>query len=455
VALLARDGKLGYLRAKGFQDVEAGKQMTTDTLFRIASMSKPVTSVAVMILVDDGRLTVTDPVSKYLPEFKNPKVLMPGSGGDSKLVPAGREITIRDLLTHTSGLTYRFMAQEPFAELYHKADICDGLTRPSFTLAENVRRLASLPLLHQPGSAYQYSLSTDVLGRLVEVISGQDLESFMRSRIFEPLGMNDTYFDLPTDKTGRLAVVYEPGPDKRIRRVGEEPVHKGELVYCVTCPYRGQRGYCSGGAGLTSSAADYARFLQMLLNGGQWNGTRILKPATVREMTSNQIGDLEFMSPTMRFGYGFGIWAGAGKYQVAAAGSYGWCGFYSTGFWVDPEKKLVGVFMTQLSPSDHPLFGDFEKLAHAAPSRSIEGLPTASVSGFDPLRENKSRVLKSRSCNTESPGKAVRPFLTRCYGRSQRFVDGTIPAAFKVTESSLQWHDYRELRASSVIRTGS
>jgi CubicO group peptidase (beta-lactamase class C family) len=382
VALLVRDGKLGYLRATGFQDVEAGKEMATDTLFRIASMSKPVTSVAVMILVDDGRLKITDPVSKYLPEFKNPQVLMPGSGGDSKLVPASREITIRDLLTHTSGLTYRFMAQKPFAELYHKADICDGLIRPSLTLAENVRHLAALPLLHQPGSAFQYSLSTDVLGRLVEVISGQDLETFMRSRIFEPLGMNDTYFDLPTDKTGRLAVVYEPGPDKRIRRVGEEPVHKAdsraerhalsppdneELFYCVTCPYRGQRGYCSGGAGLTSSAADYARFLQMLLNGGQWNGTRILKPATVREMTSNQIGDLKFMSPTDRFGYGFGIMAGAGKDQVVSVGSYYWGGFYNTGFWVDPEKKLVGVFMTQIFPTDQPgLFGEFEKLAYAA-----------------------------------------------------------------------------------------
>lgn len=374
VALLARDGKLAYFRAKGFQDVEAGKEMTTDTLFRIASMSKPVTSVAVMILVDDGRLRVTDPVSRYLPEFKNPKVLLPGSGGDSKLVPASREITIHDLLTHTSGLTYRFMAQNPFDQLYHKADICDGLTRPPFTLAENVRRLASLPLLHQPGSAFQYSLSTDVLGRLVEVISGRDLESFMRSRIFEPLGMNDTYFDLPGDKTSRLAVVYEPGPDKRIRRVGEEPVHAsvgpfgpGDLVYCVTCPYRGQRGYCSGGAGLTSSAADYARFLQMLLNGGQWNGTRILKPETVREMTGNQIGDLPFMSPTDRFGYGFAIVGDAGKDQVAAAGSYMWGGFYNTGFWVDPKNKLVGVFMTQIYPSDQPgLFGDFMKLAYAA-----------------------------------------------------------------------------------------
>lgn len=366
VALLARDGRVGYVRAKGFQDVEAGKAMTTDTLFRIASMSKPVTSVAVMILVDDGRLAVTDPVSKYLPEFKNPKVMMSGVGGDSKLVPASREITIRDLLTHTSGLTYRFMAQEPFAELYRKADICDGLTRPPFTMSENVRHLASVPLLHQPGSAFQYGLSTDVLGRLVEVISGRDLETFMRSRIFEPLDMSDTYFDLPTDKTGRLAVVYEAGPDKRIRRVGEEPVQKGELIYCVTSPYRGQRGYCSGGAGLTSSAADYARFLQMLLNGGEWNGTRILKAATVREMTSNQIGDLEFMAPTMRFGYGFGIWAGADKDQVATVGSYGWGGFYGTGFWVDPEKKLVGVFMTQLRSDQQTLYEEFMKSAYKA-----------------------------------------------------------------------------------------
>ena len=163
VALLARDGKLGYLRANGFQDVEAGKEMTTDSS-ALPPMSKPVTSVAVMILVDDGRLTVTDPVSKYLPEFKNPKVLMLGSGGDSKLVPATREMTIRDLLTHTSGLTYRFMAQKPFAELYHKADICDGLTRPSFTLAENVHRPSLLALLHQPGVPFNATCPTSWAG---------------------------------------------------------------------------------------------------------------------------------------------------------------------------------------------------------------------------------------------------------------------------------------------------
>ncbi len=367
VALLARDGKIGYHSAKGFQDVEAGKEMTANTLFRIASMSKPVTSVAVMILVDDGRLSVTDPVSKYLPEFKRPNVLTRNAEGEIKTVPATREITVHDLLTHTSGLTYRFMAQEPFVGLYQQADVCDGLIRPTFTMAENMRHLASVPLLHQPGSAYQYSLSTDVLGRLVEVVSGQDLESFMRTRIFEPLEMNDTFFDLPADKIDRLAAVYEPGPDKHIRRIGKEPVHNGQLIYCVTCPVQGQRGYCSGGAGLTSSAADYARFLQMLLNGGQWNGVRILKQSTVQEMTRNQIGDLACMSPTDRFGYGFGIVAGADKNQVASAGTYYWGGFYNTGFWVDPEKKLIGVFMTQLCPSDHiTLYPDFMKLAYEA-----------------------------------------------------------------------------------------
>ncbi len=367
VALLARDGKIGYLRAAGFRDVEAGKEMATDSLFRIASMSKPLTSVAVMILVDDGRLQVTDPVSKYLPEFKNPHVLVVGSGGDSQRVPADREITVHDLLTHTSGLTYRFMAQEPFAQIYHQPDICDGLIRPSCTLAENVRHLAALPLVHQPGSAFQYGLSTDVLGRLVEVISGQDLESFMRRRIFEPLEMHDTFFDLPADKTERLAVVYEPGPDQAIRRVGEQTVQVGELAYCVTSPYQGQRGYCSGGAGLTSSAPDYARFLQMLLNDGQWNGTRILKPETVQAMTSNQIGDIEFMLPTGRFGYGFAIAAGADWDPGTAPGTYGWGGFYNTGFWVDPEKKLIGVFMTQLYPANHlTLYQEFMKLANEA-----------------------------------------------------------------------------------------
>jgi CubicO group peptidase (beta-lactamase class C family) len=259
------------------------------------------------------------------------------------------------------------MAQKPFVELYSKADICDGLTRPTFTLAENVRRLASLPLLHQPGSAFQYGLSTDVLGRLVEVVSGQDLETFCRNRIFAPLGMNDTYFDLPAEKIGRLAAVYEPGPDKRIRRVGEEPVHKDPLIYCVTSPYRGQRGYYSGGAGLTASTADYARFLQMLLNGGQSNGVRVLKPETVREMTSNQIGNLKFMLPNERFGYGFAIVTVASNDQPFSVGTYAWGGFYNTGFWVDPQKKLVGVLMTQIFPADHlTLYRDFNKLAYAA-----------------------------------------------------------------------------------------
>ncbi|CAN5410984.1 serine hydrolase domain-containing protein [soil metagenome] len=367
VALIARNGKVGYFKAKGSQDVEAGKAMSTDSLIRIASMTKPITSVAVMILVDDGKLKVTDPVSNYLPEFKNPKVLQPGPGGASKLFPASREITIHDLLTHTSGLTYRFMAQPPFTELYHKADICDGLTRPSITMADNMRRLASVPLLHQPGSAYQYGLSTDVLGRVVEVVTGQSLEAFMRSRIFEPLGMNDTYFDLPSDKVSRLAAVYEPGADKSIGRIGDKPVVKGELAYCVTAPYEGQRGYCSGGGGLTSSTADYARFLQMLLNGGEWNGKRILKSETVKQMTSNQIGDIKFMMPTGRFGYGFGVVAASDNDPMSSVGAYAWGGFFGTMFWVDPEKNLIGVLMTQVVGSnDQTFFQEFKKLAYAA-----------------------------------------------------------------------------------------
>jgi CubicO group peptidase (beta-lactamase class C family) len=231
-----------------------------------------------------------------------------------------------------------------------------------------VSRLASLPLLHQPGSAVQYGLSTDVLGRLVEVVSGQDLKTFCRSRIFEPLGMNDTFFDLPAKKIGRLAVAYEAGPDKRIRRLGEEPVHKDQLIYCVTCTYRGQRGYCSGGAGLTARTADYARFLQMLLNAGQWNSVRILKPETVREMTRSQIRDLTFKwPPTNRFGYGFAIVAAASKDQPAPVGSYAWGGFYNTGSWVDPQKKLVGVLMTQIVPLDHfTVYTNFMKLAYLA-----------------------------------------------------------------------------------------
>jgi CubicO group peptidase (beta-lactamase class C family) len=232
------------LQAIGQRDVEAGKPMTPDTLFRIASMTKPVTSVAVMMLVDDGKLRVDDPVSKYLPEFRQMKVAEPTkvvSATPYTLVPAEREITVHDLLTHTSGITYRFFNRPHLTELYRKAGVCDGISQTEGTLADNIKRLAGQPLQLQPGKAWEYGLSTEVLGRLVEVVSGEPLDQFFRKRIFGPLHMQDTSFFLPDDKVGRLAALYNPGPDGKIVRVGEEPVKAGELIYSASYPYRGPR----------------------------------------------------------------------------------------------------------------------------------------------------------------------------------------------------------------------
>jgi CubicO group peptidase (beta-lactamase class C family) len=365
VALLMRHGKLGYLQAIGWQDVEAKLPMKPDTLFRIASMTKPITSVAVMMLVEDGKLRLDDPVSKYLPEFKAPKVLRLGeAGAPYSLKPAEREITLHDLLTHTSGITYRFWGRKPFCDLYREAGVSDGVVHSAGTSAENVRRLAKQPLLFQPGSAWEYGLSTDVLGRVVEVASGKDLDAFFRERIFRPLKMEDTFFFVPEAKKGRLATLYTTKSDQTIVRVGDKPVTVGELAYSATYPYEKDGKYHSGGAGLVSTARDYARFLQMLLNGGEWNGVRLLKAETVQRMTSNQIGDLKFYIENHgdRFGYGFGVWTAAGKGGAASAGSYSWGGLFHTYFWVDPKKELIGVLMTQVYPFDHlSLRRDFRK----------------------------------------------------------------------------------------------
>jgi CubicO group peptidase (beta-lactamase class C family) len=372
VALLARKGKVGYLQAIGRQDVEAGKPMAPDTIFRIASMTKPVTSVAVMMLVDEGRLRTTDPISKYLPEFKSPRVLVPAADGAGyALVPAERAITVHHLLTHTSGITYRFLGRPHLGPLYRQAGISDGLSQTEGTIADNVKRLAALPLLHQPGTAFEYGLSIDVLGRLVEVVSGQGLDQLFHQRIFKPLRMTDTSFFLPAEKRSRLAALYAPGTDKKIVRVGEEPVTAGELIYSASYPYRGPRTYFSGGAGLVSTASDYARFLQMLLGGGELDGVRLLKPETVKQMTQSQIGMLKPLiggTPGNPFGYGFGIVTAEGKDKdVASVGTYSWGGIFYTHFWVDPRKELVGILLTQVYPYGHlTLRNDFKKLAYEA-----------------------------------------------------------------------------------------
>jgi CubicO group peptidase (beta-lactamase class C family) len=373
VVLLARKGKVGYLQGIGRADVEADKPMAPDAIFRIASMTKPVTSVAAMMLVDDGKLKLEDPVSKYIPEFKEQKVLVRGKSDkedDYKLVPAEREITVRDVITHTSGIVYRFFAPKQLAAFYVKANINDGLSQDDEKLADNIKRLAGLPVLHQPGSAWTYGLNTDVLGRVVEVASGKSLDEIFRERIFGPLGMRDTAFYPPPEKVARIAALYRPGEDKKISRVGKDPVHMGQLTYSATYPYEGPHSYYSGGAGLTSTAADYARFLQMLLDGGKAGDKQLLKAETVKQMTQNQIGKLTLGIGAHgdSFGYGFGVVTHnmEGKTPMSV-GSYSWGGIFYTYFWVDPKKELIGVMMTQVFPSDHlKLRENFTKLAYEA-----------------------------------------------------------------------------------------
>jgi CubicO group peptidase (beta-lactamase class C family) len=367
VGLVIRNGKLAYLDAVGMQDVEAAIPMTPASIFRIASMTKPITSAGVMILADAGMLDLSDPLSKYLPEFKFPVVARPRPGPDGKprpgkslddyqIVPAYRPITLRDLLTHTAGFTYRLFDHPVFTPMYAHAGICDGITQCEHTLDENVRRLAGMPLLNQPGTAWQYGLSTDVLGRVIEVVTGKSLAEFLEERLFRPLKMFDTQFVLPESKRARLAALYEPGPDKTIVRSAEGPIVRGALVYSPDLPYRPTPGYFSGGAGLVATAGDYARFLQMLLNRGELDGVQILTPSSVDAMTRDQIGGLNVTMGTGGdgFGYGFGIVRRSreGKGEDSP-GTFSWGGIYHTHFWVDPQRELIGIVLTQIYPSDH------------------------------------------------------------------------------------------------------
>lgn len=362
-----------YFEAVGSADVEAKKPMARDTLFRIASMTKPITSVAVLMLADDGKLNLSDPLSKYLPEFKDPKVAV--RNGDAKagsewtVVPAQRPITIHDLLTHTSGIIYGFAEHEYLSKLYQEAHVSDGLVQTDATLATNMRRLAELPLAHQPGVAWTYGLSTDVLGRVVEVVSDKSLDQFFRERIFEPLSMRDTYFFLPAEKRERLAALYAPAQDKTIVRVDDKPRRLGNLRYSASFPYEGPRTYYSGGAGLVSTAGDYGRFLHMLLHRGERNGKRLLKAETVDLMTRNEIGDLPipFRVHGDGFGYGFGVVTGRDKQtSPASVGSYSWGGIFNTFFWVDPKEQLIGIVLTQLYPFGHlTLWHDFQAKVYA------------------------------------------------------------------------------------------
>lgn len=362
VTLVARQGKVAYFESFGMMDIEANKPMQPDTIFRIASMTKPLTSLAVMMLYEEGRFLLSDPISKFIPEFKNPKVIIPWTSENSTqkffvTVPAEREITIRDLLTHTSGITYRFWGREYFADLYKEAGIPDGLIQTEGVIGDKIKQLAQLPLMHQPGTKWEYGLSTDVLGYLVEVASGMTLDKFFQERIFSPLGMKDTHFFLPEEKLPRLAAVYTPTQEGGIKKLSDEPVEETEhTIYSASFHYSGPKSYFSGGAGLVSTATDYFRFLQMLLNGGELDGVRLVSRKTVELMTINHIGDLEMWlgGRGYGFGLGFGITTDLGQIgELGSEGSYYWGGFFNTFFWVDPEEELIGILMTQIRPYRH------------------------------------------------------------------------------------------------------
>ena len=340
VVAVLRDGAVVYEEAVGYSDVEGGRRIEVDAIFRIASQTKAVVSVAVMMLQEDGALLISDPLGRYLPAFSETTVAVPGENGGYDIVPADRPITIRDLLTHTAGISYGY---GPGGDRWSEA----GITGWYFAhLDEPVRatvdRMAALPFQAQPGARFVYGYATDILGALVEEVSGLPLDEFLSQRLFEPLDMRDTHFYLPPGKTDRLAVVYGHDGPGSLSRAAEGPGMDTQGQYVD-----GPRKSLSGGAGLLSTARDYARFLQMMLNGGHLGDARILSPASVALMTANHIGDL--MGSGVGFGLGFQVRLDLGAAgQLGSEGDYGWGGAYHTTYWVDPAERLVVVYFTQL-----------------------------------------------------------------------------------------------------------
>lgn len=340
--VIARAGKVAVFEPIGRMDVETNAPMRKDTIFRMASMSKAVTSVAAVMLMEEGRLRLAEPVSKYLPSFRNTTVVVPGPSGRYGSIPAKREITIRDLLTHTAGINY---GDGPAAAEYKAAGLFGWyLADKAEPIVPLMEKLASLPFVAQPGEKYVYGYNTDILGAVVEKASGVPLDEFLRTRIFEPLRMPDTAFFLPKEKRGRLATVYSLSNEK-LERAPDARTGQGEFV-------DGPRACFGGGAGLVSTAADYTRFLQMLLNGGELDGVRLLGPKSVEMMTSNQVGRLYREDGSLGFGLGFETTEDVGAAgRPDTLGAFGWGSAYYSKFWVDPKEKLVAVFLTQLIPA--------------------------------------------------------------------------------------------------------
>ncbi len=345
VAMVIRKGKIVYYKSSGYNDLQTKEPLTKTGIFRIASQTKAITSVAVMMLYEEGKFLLDEPVSKYIPSFAKETVLQKFNETDSTYttLPAKRDITVRDLLTHTSGLGYAQIGSKEANAIYAKSKITAGLDVMDDALSDAMIRLGSLPLMHQPGEQWTYGLNIDLLGYLVEVWSGMTLDEFFHKRIFVPLGMHDTYFNVPKEKANRLVNFFQEDSLGNLKR---ETNAFGPGGLDMNFPLHTKK-YFSGGGGLSSTIYDYGTFLQMLLNGGVYNGQRLLSPNTVRMMTMNQIGDLNLGDD--KFGLGFSIVTekGSGLFPMQA-GTYSWSGAFSTRYWVDPKEKMVVLLYRQM-----------------------------------------------------------------------------------------------------------
>jgi CubicO group peptidase (beta-lactamase class C family) len=344
VALVMRHGKTAYLKAVGYRDVESKSPMTDDVIFRIASQSKALVSTAIMILQEEGKLLISDPVGKFIPQFDSTTVAVPKEGGGYEVVRAKRKITIRDLLTHTAGIGY---GGGPAADKWKEA----GITGWYFAdrdepIAATVERMAALPMDAQPGEKFVYGYNIDILGVVVERASGKPLDMFMSEKVFKPLGMNDTYFYLPKEKASRFATVYAANSKGPVTRSPDSGTMTAQGQYID-----GPRKSFSGGAGILSTAHDYAAFLTMMLNKGVYNGKRILSRKSVELMTVNHLRNIPYAEGA-GFGLGFEITVSVGaRGRIGSEGEFAWGGAYHSTYWADPKEDLVVVYFTQLIPA--------------------------------------------------------------------------------------------------------
>ena len=351
VVIVVKDNKVAYYKGHGYTDLAAKKPMPADAIFRIMSQTKAIISLGIMQLFEQGKLGLDQRISDFIPEFKNPKLIKSFNPLDSSYTttPAKREITFRDLLTHTSGIDYPDIGTDTMMAIYAKNKIPSGLGYFNENLLSKMKALGTLPLLHNPGERFTYGLNSDLLGCLIEIISGESLETYCRKHIFDPLGMKDTYFNVPATKAARLATVYTEDENKKI--IEWSPSFRNIDPKYPLIP----KSYFSGGAGLSSTAFDYSVFLQMLLNGGMYNGTQILGRRTVELMLSPQLADNLFGADNFCLGFSLTSKKSANR-NMRNEGSFSWGGYYGTTYWADPKEKMICLIMTQHTPNSH---GDF------------------------------------------------------------------------------------------------